>query len=122
MRKIAREYFMQRRGNCAQSVAAAWAQKNPEAAGRVNEFAGMGGGRSPEGTCGALYASCRLAGQPVAESIEARFREATDGHAACRQIRAARKLLCADCVELAAGLLEEECTRKELKPCESQSR
>ena len=29
MKKIAREYFMQRRGNCAQSVAAAWSEKPP---------------------------------------------------------------------------------------------
>ncbi len=107
MKDIAREYFMQRRGNCAQSVAAAWASRNPDQARRVDEFAGLGGGRSPEGTCGALYASCRLGGAAAAESIKAGFMEASGGHTACRNIRAARTLRCADCVELAAGLLEQ---------------
>lgn len=107
MKKIASEYFMQRRGNCAQSVAAAWAHKNPVVTDRVREFSGCGGGRSPEGTCGALYASCQLAGEPVAESIKARFMQHSGGHVACREIRAARTLRCVDCVELAAGLLDE---------------
>lgn len=107
MKKIAREYFMQRRGNCAQSVAAAWSNRNPDAAGREAEFAGCGHGQAPEGSCGALYASCSLAGATHAESIKSRFMERSGGHAACREIRAARTLRCLECVELAADLLEE---------------
>lgn len=106
MKNVAREYFMQRRGNCAQSVAAAWSTRNP-GAGSEAEFSGCGHGQAPEGTCGALYASCCLAGEAQAESIKTRFMERSGGHAACREIRANRTLRCAECVELAAGLLEE---------------
>lgn len=107
MKKIAREYFMQRRGNCAQAVAAAWSEKTPGAAGREAELAGCGHGQAPDGACGALYASCHLAGGELAESIKSRFMQQSGGHAACREIRAARSLRCIECVELAATLLEE---------------
>lgn len=108
MKKIAREHFMQRQGNCAQSVMAAWTRKNPGMAAREADFAGFGHGRAPEGTCGALYASCRLAGEDLADSIKTRFMQASGGHTACREIRAARTLRCEECVELAAALLEEQ--------------
>ena len=113
MKKIAREYFMQRRGNCAQAVAVAWSEKTPGAPGREAELAGCGHGQAPGGTCGALYASCHLAGEELAESIKDRFMQRSGGHAACREIRAARTLRCAECVELATELLEEHVQTKD---------
>lgn len=109
MKKIARKFFEQRRGNCAQAVAAAWQDKYSTQAGLEDAFAGSGHGKAPDGVCGALYASCQLAGAESAESIRAGFAERSGGHSTCRDIRRARALRCRECVEVAAGLLEEHC-------------
>lgn len=106
MKKTATEYYRQRRGNCAQSVAFAWNALNPERKMPVELFSGCGGGRAPEGLCGALYAGCVLAGPSAAEAIRQAFAERSGGHVKCREIRQARKLVCHECVALAAELLE----------------
>ncbi len=107
MKKTAGEYHRQRRGNCAQSVAFAWGSKNPGGRGVEDVFDGCGGGRAPGGLCGALYASCQLAGAAAAETIKQQFSEKTGGHQTCRDIRAAKRVPCSECVELAAELLEQ---------------
>jgi len=106
MKKAASEYHLQRRGNCAQSVAFAWGSKYPGGRGVEEVFAGCGAGRAPGGLCGALYASCELAGAHAAEAIKRSFAERTGGHQTCKDIRASRALPCSECVELAAELLE----------------
>jgi len=106
MKKIASEYHRQRRGNCAQSVAFAWGSKFMGARGVEKVFDGCGGGRVPAGLCGALHASCELAGAEAAETIKEKFAEKTGGHLTCRAIRTARIVPCSECVEVAAELLE----------------
>lgn len=107
MKTTAHEYHRQRRGNCAQSVAFAWASKNPGAENQVEAYAGCGAGRAPGGLCGALHASCELAGDGAAEDIRRGFAEKTGGHLMCKDIRAARALPCSECVAIAAELLEQ---------------
>jgi hypothetical protein len=107
MKTIASEYHQQRRGNCAQSVAFAWGAKNPGGRGVEEVFAGCGAGRAPGGLCGALYASCQLAGAGAEDSIKQAFAEKSGGDLTCKEIRAARKLTCSGCVEAAAELLEK---------------
>ena len=107
MRNTASEYHRLRRGNCAQSVAHAWAAKSPGAESKVEAYAGCGAGRAPGGLCGALHASCDLAGEPAAEAIRQAFAEKTGGHLTCKAIREARVLPCSGCVETAAALLEK---------------
>jgi hypothetical protein len=107
VKKSASEYHLQRRGNCAQSVAHAWVSKNPCSENSVEAFAGCGRGQAPGGLCGALYASCELAGGAVADAIKQTFAEKSGGHLTCREIRAARMLSCNDCVGLGAELLEK---------------
>ena len=107
MKKIASEYRRQRRGNCAQSVAFAWGSKYPGGRGVEECFAGCGIGRAPGGLCGAVHASCTLAGTAAEESIKHAFAEKTGGHLTCKDIRAARILPCSECVEVAAELLEK---------------
>ena len=107
MKKIASEYHQQRRGNCAQSVAFAWGQKYPGGRGVEEVFAGCGAGRAPEGLCGAVYASCTLAGTAAEQSIKQSFAELTGGHLSCKAIRAANIMPCNECVGLAAELLEK---------------
>jgi hypothetical protein len=107
MKKTASEYHRQRRGNCAQSVAFAWGSKYPGGRGVEEVFAGYGGGRAPGGLCGAIHASCTLAGKAAEESIKQAFAERTGGHLTCKAIRAAKLMPCSECVEVAAELLEK---------------
>ena len=105
MKKTAGKYHQQRLGNCAQSVAYAWNSKNPGKEKPVEQYAGCGGGRAPGGLCGALHASCDLAGPESGETIKNIFAGKTGGNLTCRGVRAARKLSCNECV--AADLLEK---------------
>jgi hypothetical protein len=107
MKKTASEYHKERRGNCAQSVAFAWGSKYPGGRGVEEVFAGHGGGRAPGGLCGAVHASCTLAGTAAEPSIKQAFAEKTGGHLTCKDIRAAKILPCSACVEVAAELLEQ---------------
>jgi len=106
MKNTAREYHQQRLGNCAQSVLHAWNSKNPDKVKPVDHYAGFGGGRALGGLCGALYASCDLAGGDSCDIIKKAFAEKTGGNLKCREVRAAGKLSCNECVALAATLLE----------------
>lgn len=110
MKNIAMDYHQQRRGNCAQSVVHAWNLKTQDSQTSEEQFAGCGGGRAPGGLCGAVHASCELAGTQ-AEAIRKSFAEQTGGHLTCRDIRMARKISCSDCVGLAAELLEKHATQ-----------
>lgn len=107
MKKTASEYHKARRGNCAQSVAFAWGSKFAGGRGAEELFAGCGGGRAPGGLCGAVFASCELAGTGAAEAIKQDFAEKTGGLLTCKEIRAAKVMPCSECVEVAAELLEE---------------
>jgi hypothetical protein len=107
MKRKASEYHQQRRGNCAQSVAFAWGSTFVGARGVEDVFEGCGGGRAPDGLCGALHASCELAGAEAAAAIKAQFAEQTGGDQTCKAIRAAKRVPCTTCVEIAAELLEQ---------------
>jgi len=107
MRITAGEYHRQRRGNCAQSVDFAWGSKFVGGRGVEEVFAGCGAGRAPGGLCGAIHASCTLAGTASEASIKQAFAEKTGGHLTCKAIRAAKVMPCSECVEVAAELLEQ---------------
>ena len=107
MKNKAVDYYSERRGNCAQSVA--WAQNTDSSteAELLQRFAGCGHGGAPGEYCGALYAACQIAGPEAAELITREFVAKTGGFLRCRDIRKARALPCKDCVGLAASLLEK---------------
>ncbi len=107
MKRIAVAYHQARRGNCAQSVAYAWGAKYRGGKGVEEVFDGCGGGRAPGGLCGALYASCELAGAREVAAIKVSFAERTGGPLTCKAIRAAKCVPCEECVEVAAELLEK---------------
>lgn len=107
MKQTARDYYHARKGNCAQSVAHAWQTKHKADPKTTDAFAACGGGKAPDGLCGALHAAHTLAGDVGASAIRDAFARQTGGHLTCRDIRAARALPCAGCVELAAELLEQ---------------
>ena len=108
----ARENYLDRSGqrkmNCCEAVAYAFQDRIPLSDEELQRCAGMGGGRAPEGYCGALYAAQRLvekSGSPNAGELPAIFQEIA-GSAKCREIKALKKLSCLECVEKAAALVE----------------
>lgn len=106
MRTEAQNYFIGRRGNCAQAVAAAWTLAYGSAVVDPAALSSCGRGKAPEGLCGALYAAC-LCEPDHKDMIRASFSEHTGGHVSCRAIRENRAADCVSCVGIAAGLLEE---------------
>jgi hypothetical protein len=106
MKETAVDHFNSRRGNCAQAVALAWKEKKDPSSAHSEQFAAYGGGRAPQGFCGALHAARELAGEHQ-EKLTEQFKERTSGYTTCRDIRKNRVMPCTACVETAAEILEE---------------
>ncbi len=92
------------RQNCAQSVLHAIQEGGGQTALSLADFQRLGGGRAPDGLCGALHAACVLA-PARADQLKAQF-AADLGSVYCRELRTARRHPCAACVAQAADLLE----------------
>jgi len=94
--------------NCCESVAYAFKDKIPLSDEELRSFSGFGGGRAPEGYCGAIYAAKRLletAGSQEASKISGIFNEFA-GSAKCREIKTLKKISCLACIEKAAETVE----------------
>lgn len=89
------------RHNCAQAVAFAHGDADMVAA-----MAHCGGGRAPEGMCGALYAAM-LCCPDRAEQLRKEFALATGGHLTCADIKRQAHIACERCVQLADALVSE---------------
>ena len=87
--------------NCAQAVLAAYHDATGDRTLPIAALKPCGGGRAPDGLCGALHAACVLA-PDRADAIKAAFL-ARIGALRCKEIEAP----CLDCVGTAAGLLEQ---------------
>ncbi len=85
--------------NCAQTVCAAFGRED-----LLEEMAACGGGRAPEGMCGALYGATRVLPDKAQQIIEA-FR-AENGAIHCRELKGANRVPCTQCVRCAATLVE----------------
>ena len=85
--------------NCAQAVAAGCGRDD-----LVESLKGCGGGKAPEGCCGALYAALLLSSKNRHPSVKEIFKNKA-GSEFCKEIRAAGKTPCVKCVEIAAGLV-----------------
>ena len=98
------EYFSEtpRRYNCAQSVAA-----GAERFDLVPGFAAMGGGRAPDGLCGALYALLELLPEQERDAAKRHF-AAKAGAIRCREIKGGTGFPCVSCVALAEQLLKDQ--------------
>jgi hypothetical protein len=91
--------------NCAQAVLHAYQAKTGDRALSVPEYRAFGGGRAPEGECGALYAACQCAPESAAQLREG-FR-AKAGATQCRALKQELKFPCPSCVGLGAELLDQ---------------
>lgn len=109
--EIAKTYHAEKKGNCAQSVAYAYAKakKMPESEVEtlLASMKTCGGGRAPNGTCGALYSALQLSKEENREAIETHFKNNAQGKTRCREIRPENIIPCNRCVEVAADALEK---------------
>jgi hypothetical protein len=108
----AKNHYLGRSGskrmNCCESVAHAFQPQIPLSPEELQSYAGFGGGRAPEGYCGAIYAAKRLlesSGSNKVVSLHEIFTELA-GSLKCREIKALKKLPCVGCVEKAAEVVE----------------
>ncbi len=84
--------------NCAQSVAAGCGHED-----LVEKLDKCGGGRAPEGLCGALYAALLLLPESKREAAKAEFIRQV-GAAECKVIKTQSGTPCSRCVAIAASL------------------
>lgn len=88
--------------NCAQAVA----DGNNASAEQVATLATAGGGRAPEGVCGALYAAMLLAGDNRKDDIRQEFATIL-GADTCRALKSIG-VPCLKCVQTADMLLNKK--------------
>lgn len=94
------------RVNCAQAVLLAFQGALPVSDAMLQAAKGCGGGRAPEGECGAYHAARLLLKDHPQALAELRQRFEDDGgDIRCRSIRQARQLDCDGCVKLAARVV-----------------
>ncbi len=111
---IAKNYYLGKEGysrmNCAQSVISAFKEKHNLSTDTVESFGAYGGGRAPDGLCGALYAAMYIleknAEVEKRNELERYFIDQA-GAVKCRDIRACKKFSCLDCVEKSSEFLDE---------------
>ena len=95
--------------NCAQSVLHGWHQVSGDTSIPLADLKSFGGGRAPEGLCGALHAACLIAGTAAGEvkdSFAARL-----GSVYCRELRGNRTHPCETCVAVASELAQSAAAR-----------
>lgn len=97
-----------KRLNCGQSVISAFKEKFSLSEEMVGNFAKYGGGRAPDGVCGALFAAKTILSASKPEKVlECESHLLTlAGALKCRDIRSSGKLSCLGCVEKVSEILE----------------
>ena len=87
--------------NCAQAVAKAFGHDE-----LLEQLKSCGGGRAPNGICGALHAAMMVSRESQREKMMQSFQDAA-GNVHCRDIRQEGVTPCVECVRHAAGILDE---------------
>ena len=91
--------------NCAQSVLMGFQHQFNLPESLITDFKNYGGGKAPNGICGALYAANYLLSlrnlPPVSKEFSLRV-----GASTCKQIKGETHTLCLDCVQMADSLVE----------------
>jgi hypothetical protein len=90
--------------NCAQSVLHAWREVSGDKSIALADLKLFGGGRAPDGLCGALHTACMIA-PDRADALKQNF-AARLGSLYCKELRAAKVHPCETCVVQAMELLE----------------
>lgn len=90
--------------NCAQSVLHAWREVSGDKSIALADLKSFGGGRAPDGLCGALHTACMIAPER-ADALKQNF-AARLGSLYCKELRAAKVHPCETCVSQATELME----------------
>jgi len=108
MKEHALKVFRQppERLNCAQAVLYAWREVTGDTTLALADFKPFGGGRAPNGRCGALHAACQVAPDRAA-ALQQAF-AARLGSIYCQEMRAANTHPCEICVGTATELLASQ--------------
>ena len=105
--KKAMKAYSEEKLNCAQSVLRGFQKDMDISDEKIAETKKMGGGRAPEGKCGALHSALELLDNELEKKeLSSRFIQKA-GAEDCRSIRAMKKISCGQCVEHAASLLAD---------------
>lgn len=113
-RKKAIEFFHAKpeRLNCAQAVAKSYQEKFNIPEEIISNFKDYGGGRAPEGTCGALYAANYILCTQGMSDVVDKFKKIA-GSTKCRELKREFKFPCEDCVSLGDRLVAEKLSIKD---------
>ena len=90
--------------NCAQAILKGFQKELNIPESRIAEFKAWGGGRAPEGICGALFAAEILLAEQGKPSIKEKFKTKV-GNVNCLAIKRECKVPCIDCVRIADELM-----------------
>ena len=106
--KKASDYFHKEDSyNCAQAILKKFQSENSISQEMIDSFSAYGGGRAENGLCGALYAAKTLLNDPKKkEPLNKEFLKKA-GSVKCSEILKLKKLSCADCVDLAAQIVDK---------------
>ncbi len=101
----------QKRHNCAEAVVEALGTEFPLAPALKMQFRSCGGGRAPEGVCGALYGMTEILKVHAPQRLEQAKKDFQDkcGDVRCHEIRKLGKMPCTGCVETA---VEAVCSKE----------
>ena len=88
--------------NCAQAIAHGFDRED-----LLPELQGCGGGRAPDGLCGALFAAMKIAGDNAAPALAEAF-EKRLGYRRCINLKKDSRTPCPTCVATAAELLSDQ--------------
>lgn len=91
--------------NCAQAITHKWHKLFNRSDALVAQGKAWGGGRAPEGICGAMYAGLQLVADYQKKTFAEQFIQQA-GHAQCKIIRRQGVTSCVQCVEIADLLLD----------------
>ncbi|MDR2962126.1 MAG: redox-active protein [Bacteroidales bacterium] len=94
--------------NCAQAVLKGFEREYSIAQSQIDAYRAFGGGRAPQGVCGALFAAQQLSPEK-AEKLQVEF-VSRCGSAYCKDIKAQGRVSCTECVKIADELLEQAIT------------
>ncbi len=106
--KKASDYFHKEDAyNCAQAILKNFHSEYFISQKMIDSYSAYGGGRAEDGLCGALYAAKTLLNDPKkTELLKKEFSDKA-GSVKCREIMKVKKLPCADCVDLAAQIVDK---------------
>jgi len=94
--------------NCAQAIVYKWSELHVISCLKATDFKRSGGGRAPEGACGALYGAIALFdGNTEQQNRLKREFEAVIGSSLCRTIRKEKMATCKQCIDVADELVEQ---------------